>query len=74
VQAGGTYLVGEKGPELFKAPVSGTIVPNSQLAGAMGGRQMVIHINPPPGMSRQGSSQFAADVARQLRQADLYNN
>ncbi len=74
VQAGGTYLVGERGPELFKAPASGTIVPNSQLAGAMGGRQMVIHINPPPGMSRQGSSQFAADVARQLRQADRYNN
>lgn len=28
VSAGGTYLVGEEGPELFTAPHSGTIVPN----------------------------------------------
>jgi hypothetical protein len=73
VQAGGSYLVGERGPEIFKAPSSGTIVPTSQLAGA-GGRSMVIHINPPAGMSRQSSTQFAADVARQLNLASNRNN
>ncbi|MET0363422.1 MAG: tape measure protein [Sphingobium sp.] len=34
VQGGKTYLVGEKGPELFRAGASGTIIPNDQLAGA----------------------------------------
>lgn len=73
VTAGSAYLVGERGPELFKAPSSGTIVPTSQLAGAMGS-SMVIHINPPAGMSRQSSTQFAADVARQIRLADARRN
>jgi hypothetical protein len=31
VSGGQTYLVGENGPELFRAPTSGTIVPNHQL-------------------------------------------
>lgn len=72
-QAGRSYLVGENGPELFKSPTAGTIVPTHQLAGAMG-RSMVVHINPPAGMSRQASSQFAADVARQIAIADRRNN
>jgi hypothetical protein len=37
------------------------------------GRSMNITINPPAGMSRQSSGQFAADVARQLRMADARN-
>ena len=32
-----TYLVGEKGPELFVPSVAGTIIPNNQV-GSMGGR------------------------------------
>lgn len=32
--AGRTILVGERGPELFTPPTSGSIVPNGQLAGA----------------------------------------
>jgi len=32
VMGGKTYLVGERGPELFRAPSSGTIVPNNRLA------------------------------------------
>lgn len=31
VSGGQTYLVGENGPELFRAPTNGTIVPNHQL-------------------------------------------
>lgn len=36
VQAGKTFLVGEKGPELFVPNVGGRIVPNNQLAGGSG--------------------------------------
>lgn len=31
VRAGSNYLVGERGPEIFKAPSSGTIIPNHAL-------------------------------------------
>ncbi len=34
VSAGQTYLVGEKGPELFTAPMAGKIVANDRLGGA----------------------------------------
>jgi hypothetical protein len=33
VQAGGSYLVGERGPELFRPARSGSITPNDQLGG-----------------------------------------
>lgn len=33
VQAGGAYLVGERGPELFRPARSGSITPNDQLGG-----------------------------------------
>jgi hypothetical protein len=72
VLAGTPYIVGERGPELFVPRASGNIVPNQRLAGAA--RSMVIHINPPAGMGRGAASQFAADVARQLRLADARGN
>ena len=31
VDAGGTYLVGERGPELFKPKTNGDIIPNESL-------------------------------------------
>ncbi|WP_336814913.1 hypothetical protein [Bosea sp. MMO-172] len=52
VSAGKTYLVGERGPELFRAPASGEIVPNHKLrslsapeniAQATGGGSVTIH-------------------------------
>lgn len=46
VEAGKTYLVGEKGPELFTAPRTGHIVPNHALGG--GGVVVNVH-NAPPG-------------------------
>lgn len=33
VQAGRTYMVGERGPELFTAPTNGNIIPNHDLGG-----------------------------------------
>lgn len=34
VRSGGTYVVGEEGPELFTAPTSGSIIPNDMLFGS----------------------------------------
>lgn len=36
VQSGDTYIVGEKGPELFTPSMSGYIIPNDQLQGGSG--------------------------------------
>lgn len=36
VSAGSSYIVGEKGPELFTPKRSGTIIPNDQLGGGVG--------------------------------------
>lgn len=36
VQGGSAFLVGERGPELFRPKVSGDIIPNTRLAGAGG--------------------------------------
>lgn len=41
VTGGSTYLVGEKGPEMFVPNVSGTIVPNNQ----MGGTNVTVVLN-----------------------------
>lgn len=41
VMGGGTYLVGERGPELFTPSGSGNITPNS----AMGGNTITINVN-----------------------------
>ena len=41
VMGGGTYLVGERGPELFTPSSSGNITPNS----AMGGNTITVNVN-----------------------------
>ena len=41
VMGGGTYLVGERGPELFTPGTSGSITPNS----AMGGANITVNVN-----------------------------
>ena len=78
-EANGFYRVNENGPELLDisgrqylmmGSQGGNVVPNDKL----GGRTMNVVINPPAGMSRRSSNQFAADVARELRVADLRNN
>jgi lambda family phage tail tape measure protein len=43
VDAGMSYLVGEKGPEIFTAPASGQIIPNDQIGG--GGAPVTFIIN-----------------------------
>jgi phage-related minor tail protein len=38
---GGTYLVGERGPELFTPSTSGSITPNN----ALGGNTITVNVN-----------------------------
>ena len=45
VSAGQSYLVGERGPEVWTAKRSGTIIPNDKLGG---GRATTVHILPTP--------------------------
>ena len=45
VSMGKTYLVGEKGPELFSPGSNGTIIPNSALRGAGGSSGTTINIS-----------------------------
>ena len=66
VWPGGTFLVGEKGPELFQPGTAGNIVPNNQLtptrlsgSSAAGGSNIYLTVN--AGMGTQG-----AEVGRQI--------
>jgi len=42
VMSGGTYLVGERGPELFTPGTSGSITPNNALGG---GANITVNVN-----------------------------
>ena len=44
-QAGRSYLVGERGPEIFTPKSSGTVIPNNQIGGAGGGIVNNINVN-----------------------------
>ncbi|BAQ93371.1 putative tape measure protein [uncultured Mediterranean phage uvMED] len=43
-KAGGSYIVGERGPELFVPNTSGTVVPNNQLGGG-GATNVVVNVD-----------------------------
>ncbi|WP_202617929.1 hypothetical protein [Aureimonas leprariae] len=63
VKRGKTYLVGEEGPELWKAPGNGTIIPNDALRAV-----------PPPssvraGSARSGGSTYAPQITVDARGA-----
>lgn len=70
VQSGETYIVGEKGPELFSPSMSGYIVPNNQLQGGTssaamtpasgGGMPVTIVIQAP--VLTPGTAQAVADA------------
>jgi hypothetical protein len=45
VSAGTTYMVGERGPELFTPSRSGNIIPNHSLGGAGGGITVNVTVN-----------------------------
>jgi hypothetical protein len=54
VNAGTTYLVGERGPELFTPSGSGSIIPNHRLGGGGGGISITVNgALDPEGVARQ---------------------
>jgi hypothetical protein len=63
VLAGTTYLVGERGPELFTAPATGSIIPNNRLYGPGEGAPINVtiiqHINSNGNSDTQVSGQGA---------------
>lgn len=73
VVGGRTYLVGEKGPELFTANRTGTIIPNGGNArlgsGGKGALSIgALHIHAAPGMSEESLVQKAiAELERRFR-------
>lgn len=58
VTAGTTYLVGEKGPELFKPSSSGSIIPNN----AMGGSGTTINLTVNGAIDPEGTARTIVDV------------
>lgn len=73
VSAGLTYLVGERGPELFMPKASGAIVPNGKFGG--GGTVVVNQTISYGGNDRAGALALAsavkADTLRAMREAQL---
>ena len=58
VGAGGSYLVGERGPEIFTPSTSGTITPNSKSGGAGSGVTVVQNINISTGVQQTVRSEI----------------
>lgn len=46
VSSSNSYMVGERGPELFIPKTSGTIIPNNQLSSAMGSGPQIVYNGP----------------------------
>ncbi|HEY1632984.1 MAG TPA: phage tail tape measure C-terminal domain-containing protein [Rhizomicrobium sp.] len=65
VAPGGSYLVGESGPELFQPSGNGTIVPNAQLSGARPSVNVTIQARDLPSFLKS-ESQVAAMMTRVL--------
>ena len=63
VTSGDTYLVGEKGPELFTPQKSGYIVPNNKLTANGDTVNINLSLNNEPPVAVQGTRQSARDIA-----------
>ena len=62
VMAGGGYLVGERGPELFSPGVSGTITPNEMLGGST---NIVVNVDA-SGSSVEGDEEQGREFGRMI--------
>jgi len=60
VKRGGSYLVGERGPEMFSPGVSGTITPNHALGGTT---NVVVNVDA-SGSSIEGDEQQSRELGR----------
>lgn len=75
VSAGRTYLVGEKGQELFTPSSSGYITPNNQIGGSGGSDRMVdinFSLNNGAPVKLQGSTVNVAELQRQMKEQARY--
>ena len=52
VASGSSYLVGERGPEIFTPAAGGTIIPNDKLNGNAGGGDVYVTVNADTGASQ----------------------
>jgi len=67
VASGTTYLVGESGPELFTAPSTGRIVPNSRLSS--GGGNIIINITGTFGVNQDVAEQIGDMIIQNFKRA-----
>ena len=65
VKGGGSYIVGEKGPELFSPGVSGTITPNSALGGST---NIVVNVDA-SGSAVEGDEEGGRELGRLISAA-----
>ena len=77
VERGRSYWVGERGPEIFTAPSSGTIVPNGfrpeSESNPSGTTVVHVNVTPPAGASRASATQWGAEAGRQVQRALIRN-
>ena len=69
VSAGSSYVVGEKGPELFVPHASGTIVPNNKIGGGSGSGSggVTVNYNIAAGVSRAELAPILEQERRRLK-------
>ena len=61
-QAGRSYIVGEKGPELFTPSVSGMVTPNSQMGGST---NIVVNVDA-SGSNVEGDEQEGRELGKAI--------
>ena len=72
VRSGGSYMVGERGPEMFSPGVSGTITPNHALRGST---TVVVNVDA-SGSNVEGDEQQGRELGRLISvavQSELVN-
>lgn len=77
VAAGRSYLVGERGPEMFVPRTAGTVLPSVKDQMRAAGRSVSVSntfVMPPGGYSRDTQQQIAATTARSVERASARNN
>jgi len=72
VASGGTYLVGEKGPELFSPKSSGFIIPNDKLSGSRNVVDINLSVNGSEPVTVQGNSQTVDQLKRAFKDSERY--
>lgn len=72
VGAGGAYVVGEKGPEIFMPHTSGNIVPNKNLSNGIN-INVTMNINSSDFVSfKKNQSQVISEITSALRRSEKY--